>query len=222
MTDLSKDPSGTPEPTPVAADQDSDSVTTQKDSVQYETYRKVLSEKKRQAELNTQLQAKLSELENAEKERQETQLKEQNQWQELAKLKEQEAEQARQEAMALRSQQQDARKLDAVLNALPGQVPRDYWGLIDLEKVIVNPDTGDIEATSVKSLADEFIQRHKRVIDFPGSGARIDPQAPQPNGAGSVSINDFAKMSADEKAANLGKIDGMPDWLKSSQGRRQQ
>lgn len=185
------------------------------DTVKYESYRKVVGQNKRLSEDVTQMRERLQAMEDAEKARHEKQLQEQNQWQELAKIKEQEAAEARAEAQALKEQQLEARKLDAVLRAIPGKVDRDYWSLFDLDKVLVNPDTGQIEDTTVRSLADDFLTKHRRVVDFPASNARIDPTAPVPNrSTGTLSHDDWLALSDDQKQARVNDLADVPDFLK--------
>jgi flagellar biosynthesis GTPase FlhF len=198
------------EPTPVQSAQPKSS---ESDSVRYETYRRVLSEKKREAERRAEVEARLEELEAAERNRKEAELKEQNKYQELLQLREKELAEERQKAKDLEERQINAVKLNKVLDAIPGNVPSKYWVHVDVSKVLVNPNTNEIDPASVQHVVKDFMEEHHQLIERPVSQAKIDPAAPEPNGAGRISADQWNKMSKEERKKSVGQVDGMADWM---------
>ena len=43
----------------------------------------------------------------------------------------------------------------------------DYYGLVDFDKIVINPDTKKVEVDSVKSLVGEFVKNHPRLVSSP-------------------------------------------------------
>lgn len=60
----------------------------------------------------------------------------------------------------------NAVKLNAVYEQLPGKIKNPaYAHFIDTTKVVINPDTGEIDSDSVKTVVDIFMMEHKDLID---------------------------------------------------------
>lgn len=208
--DPNKGAGGTPDPDPVDPPQD-DPPKAAKDSVAYGTYQKVLGEKKRAAQENSDLRERLAALETADKERQEDELKEQNKYKELLELREKEAAALKAEADQLKEEQRNVRKLNAVVRALPSELPRKYWRFVDLNSVIVNPDTEEVDEMSAKSVAEGFIKEFPEAFGKPG--APKDNQAPVPNGSGEVTLEALKAMKTSREARESLSAAGAPDWM---------
>jgi len=156
----------------------------QEDKVAYETYRRVLSEKKK-------MQERLEQLEKLAREREEAELKEKEKWQEYAKLKEKEALEIKQKYDEEIKAKTDMIKMSSFLDAIDGVVPREYWSLIDLEKIVVDPATNMPDPLSVQQAAKEFQTKYYKVIEK-------KPVAKTPNDApkagGTLSYEDWLKL----------------------------
>lgn len=181
-------------------------------SVKYENFQRVLGEKRKAAEENQALKAKIAEFEADEKRRKENELRKQNKYKELLELREKEANDAKSELQLYKQQRENAKKLDSVLKLIPGNVPSDYWMLIDTDKVLVDPESGEVDRSSADIVAKEFIERHSRLIDRPGNNAPPDNQAPQPHGSGKLTYEDWLKLSPADKKARAAELDA-PEWM---------
>ena len=129
---------------------------TSKDTVQYDTYKKVLAEKKRVQEQNASIQQQLDQLLMDQKTAEESKMVENQEYKKLLDLKAEELTKTVSELTSMRSAQANAVKLDAFLNAIGGKVDRKYWGLVDLESIVVDPSTGLVEEMSVTKLVETF------------------------------------------------------------------
>lgn len=128
----------------------------------------LLGEKKKVAE-------RLKSLETLQKEKEEKELKEKEDFKTLVQLREEELNKTKSELESERFQRQQGMKLDAFLSILDGKVDSKYWGMIDLEKISVNPDTKQIDQMSVGKAVEEFKKTYPELIK---SG---NPQVPPAN-----------------------------------------
>jgi hypothetical protein len=222
MTDLSNGSSGAPSQVSSANGgeiDDSGSAGNQKDVVKYETYQRTVGQYKKASEENAELRKRLQDLEKAEKARVEQDLLEQNKYKDLLDLREKEAQAAKAELEELKHARIEARKLDAVLKHIQGHVSSEYWVLIDTNKVIINPNTNEIDEASVDLVAKEFVKRHSRLIDFPNSNnARMDNKGAIPNGSGKLTRDEWIKLGATERAKRAKEVADMPDWMVGNNG----
>lgn len=151
MANDSFSPSGTP-----SASSGSDSNPENKDTVAYDTYRKVLSEKKRRDEENEKLQAQLKEFENKEKERVEAELKQKGDLQKLLDLKKQEKASIEAKLKEKETFIENHMKVQAFKAEIKGIIPEQFERLIDVTKIIIDPSTGRPDPVSVANAAREF------------------------------------------------------------------
>jgi len=169
--------------------------------------KKVMTEKKNQGERLKSVEAELEAFKAKEKERTENSLKEQNQWKEYATLKETEAKEAREKLQTHEQNLDSAEKFNALLDAIPGNVKKDYWPLLQnhLSKVIKNPDTGEIDEVSVKQVADMVRNSYPEIIQN-GNGRNLPQDAAQPNQF--FDKSQWDAMSPEDKKKNL------PEYVK--------
>lgn len=157
-------------PQPAGGDAGTDQAATStaqasKDSVQYDTYKKVLGEKKRMQEQFTKAQEELEQMRAAQKQAEEAKLAENQEYKKLLELRTQELEKTNSELKSMRQSHTNAQKLDAFLSALGGKVDKKYWGLIDIDRVVTDPETGGVDEMSVTKLVEDFRAEHGRLID---------------------------------------------------------
>lgn len=153
---------GTP---PVADPGNSDPKT-----VPYESHRALLDEKKKAETKARELQEKLDarEREDAEKS---------GDLKKMIELEKKRADALEARVKANDEQEQNRRKLAAVLGALEGQVDAKFFNLIDFEKVILD-DSGNANALSVKEVADAVARNYPEIIKKKG-GPQLPANAPQ-------------------------------------------
>lgn len=132
--------------------------------VSHETYMKVLGEKKAAS-------AKLREFEDNAKKAEEERLKKDGDWKGLIEAREVEIAHLRKSLEdtstrfeKLNSRVTNGEKLSSVLTALGSDVPSKYFGLIDIDDVTVNPETGVIDELTAKKVADRFKKEYPEVL----------------------------------------------------------
>lgn len=131
----------------------------------------LLSEKKKVSE-------KYKSLEQQLKEKQELELKEKEDFKTLVKLREEELQKTKAELETERIQRQQGMKLDAFLSVLDGKVDSKYWGMIDLEKIAINPDSRQIDEMSVAKAVEDFKKTYPELIKT-GLAQATPANAPQ-------------------------------------------
>lgn len=176
----------------------------QKDVVKYETYKKVLDEKKRRDGELDELKKRLNtlEAEKAEKEKKEAEAK--GDLQKLLELERQEKAKARQELDEIKGTLASGSKLKAVLDSINGKVDEQYWKLLDLDKVVIDPNTGLPDQTSVQAAAKEFETNYALVIKKPTS-AKLPNDAPQ-GGGGKLTYEAWLKLPLKEKGERMKEV----------------
>lgn len=163
-----------------------------KDSVAYDTYQKVLSEKKKAAERLAVLEA-----EKAERDRKDMEAK--GEYQKLIELERKRADEALSKVSAFEEQMAHARKLKALLDALGGQVDDKFLGFLPIDQIAVDPESKEVNLTSVASVAENFKKNFPELIKNP-NGPRLPNAAPQGNDAGKISEAEWNKLPPKEMA----------------------
>ena len=176
---------------------------TSKDTVQYDTYKKVLAEKKRVQEQNASIQQQLDQLLMDQKTAEESKMVENQEYKKLLDLKAEELTKTVSELTSMRSAQANAVKLDAFLNAIGGKVDRKYWGLVDLESIVVDPSTGLVEEMSVTKLVETFRKEHGRLIDTLSASNQLPNKFPKGTDG---KASGFAEKSLTEKQKELAEF----------------
>ncbi len=188
------DPSGV-KPAPVAAEQAQNESNAgvvepnKENKVDYATYLKVLDEKKK-------LQAAVKAREAADKERSEAELKEKQEWKKLAELREKEVLEIKAKEAETQKFIANSRKMDAFLKALPGEIEKQYWPLIDLEEIACNPETGIPDAQAVQKYATEFQASYGKILSKP-NGPKMPNEAANGSGAG-LTYEEWLKLPTAE------------------------
>jgi hypothetical protein len=167
-----------------------------KDTVNYETYQRAVTEAKKAKEALRKAEEEL-------KAKQEAELKETNNYKELVKLREQELEKERLEKSSLQSVIESGSKMQAFLAEVQGDLPQQFWSLVDLDKIVINPETKMPDKQAVTAYAREFEQQYSRVLDKPNAG-KLPANAPQAGNA--LTYEAWLKMSPSEKRKNLAVV----------------
>lgn len=150
-----------------------------KDSVAYDTYRKLLGEKKKRDEELEAAKARLSELQKAERERHEAELKQKEDFKSLLQLREEEMKKKDSELHELKSSLEAGAKLRAFLDSVNGVVEKQYWTLVDIDQIKIDPTTNMPDPISVESLARKFEQEYGLVLKAKGAPKTLPNTAAQ-------------------------------------------
>ena len=167
---------------PVAAPE----VKAERDSVALDTHRKLLDEKKK-------VQAKLDELLAKDKEREEADARKRGDYEALLKTREDELQKEREKRQTLESTFERGQKLNAVVEALGGNLEPKWYKLIDVSKVPINPDTGEVDQMSVANLVDALKKEWPEMVKTTNSLPSAAPKG-LPNGSGAISRSEWLKL----------------------------
>jgi hypothetical protein len=213
MSEENQMPSGQADPKPVAEGQLDQASESSRDSVQYETYRKVLSEKKRRDEELAEARRELEEIRARDKANKEKELIEQNKWQEYAKAKEEEAKAAIERVRSYEEREIASRKLDRVLSGVGDPIDSKFWGLINIDSVAYNPESGEFDETSLNAEIQRIKTQMPEIITR-RQNASFDASAPAKNGNSQIDLQKFASMSKAEKKLAVGQLHSVPEWMR--------
>lgn len=195
------------------ADGNTDSTqSTSNSPVSYEAHRRLLTEKKKKEEelrVKDELLAKY-ELEN--KERIENELKAKEDYKKLLEMRDKEIQEKDHKLKSIETEIQESAKFSAFLEAIPGQVPKKYWQMIDTAQIVIDPTTGQPDPGSVKKAAEFFQNTYGELIVNPG-------RAKMPNQAASGPVEPMTEelwksLSPKEKKQRL------PDYVASLKQQR--
>lgn len=175
---------------------------TANDVVKYETYSRVLSEAKK-------LKEKVKEYETVLQQSQEQKLKEQNEWKALA---EQYKAKLDQTSHVLQEQEKsivNGLKYHEFEKHLGGKLKdKDYATFVDFDRIILNPETKQVDEDSVKAVASDFIKKHASLVEFQGSG-KLPNQAATSFAPGAKPVEEMTSKELEKQIlqlAALGKI----------------
>lgn len=180
-----------------------------KDTVAYSTYTKVLSEKKKRDEELEATRKKLSELEKAEKSRIEADLKAKEDYKALLAVRDEELKKRDLELTDIKGSLEHGAKIRAFLDKVNGVVSEQYWKLIDIDSIKMDPNTGMPDALSVEAIAKKFEQDYALVIKSKDAPKHLPNDAA--NGAGGAKMT-VAEWSALKTSKEMKEKKHLVDW----------
>ena len=152
------------------------------DTVAYETHRKLLGEKKKLTEKHQAVLEELEALKGQVKSRETKELEEKEEYKKLWEQSKAERDELNNKLSSFQQEQTNSRKLRSFLNTLDGKVAEKWWGHIDLDKILVNPDTGAVDEMSVTKYVEQFQKEYPEIIV-----KQKDPPMPSPAPGGNPS-----------------------------------
>lgn len=201
MTEKTTDASGADQKSSGQMEGADDSANASKDTVAYDTYKKVLSEKKKRDEELKAAQDEITKFKKLEKERVEAELKQKEDYKKLLELRENEKSEIEQKFNSLHSQIQEGLKFQSFLEALPGQLPKKFWKMVDTSQIVIDPATGEPDPVSVKKAAESFQAEFGELIVQQGK-AKL-PNASAKVGAAPITKELWQGLSPKEKKERL-------------------
>ena len=166
MTEKQTDSSGVTEAEAGGKDQE-------KQTVAYESYQKVLGEKKAfQAKFN-ELQEQFNSVMDTQKQAEANRLSEEGDYKKLLELREKEIQDFKakvdtlsQERDGAIKENRDTWKLQAFYQELPGKIKKtEYLNFIDLDSIVFDPETREIDPASLKSTVSSFMENYSDLVD---------------------------------------------------------
>jgi len=157
-----------------------------KDTVQLETHRKLLDEKKK-------LQARLDAFEADKRAQEEADARKRGDLELILKNRDAELEAEKQKRTAIESRLEVGFKMNAVIDALGGNLDAKWHRLIDVSKVPINPETGEVDAASVAKLAQELKREWPEMVK---TNSSLPANAPRgfDNGSGAISRKEWLAL----------------------------
>jgi hypothetical protein len=181
------------------------------DVVEYATHRKLLGEKKILQEKYSTNLARLAELEESEKAREESSLRDQNKYKELLEQKEKELEESKNRLSLVEKDRSDSYKLSSFLTNMGGsKIDSQYFSLIPLDDICID-ETGEVDQQSVIEAVNKFKVSHPRLV--------VDPKKDLPankigSKSGGLSYQEWRNLGSDkemrERYKELTIVDGVP------------
>lgn len=164
-----------------------------------EKHLKLLDEKKKVQADRDAMAAKVAEYEAKEREREDEAAKKRGDFEARIKSRDEELAKEREKRLALETRMIIAQKVNAVIDALGGNLDPKWTQLIDVKNVELHPETGEIDANSVAKVADTLKKVWPEMVK--GNGSRLPADAPQGNAAGKITRAEWNKLSSKEMIA---------------------
>jgi hypothetical protein len=176
------------------------------DVVAYETHRKLLGEKKRLEEQHAAAAQKIKEYESQAKLKEESELKQKEEWKKLLEIREKELAEAKQQVHVKDELISTSLKRRALLDAVNGSVPEQYWGLMPLEEIALNPETGMPDESSVQAIARKFESTFADVVK--PKGAKGLPNTAAGGPPKKMTVSEWKQLpSSKEMKAKMAEVD---------------
>lgn len=160
--------------------------------VTLETHRRLLDEKKKD-------RAKLDELLEKERIREEADALKRGEFDKIRQADKEELAKERQRRIQLEEAFNKGMKLNAVIEALGGNVDPRLHRLIDLSEVAVDPDTGEVESLTAAKVAESLKREWPELVRQNGRLPAAAPQGLQ-GGAGKIAYAEWLKLPPKEMA----------------------
>jgi vacuolar-type H+-ATPase subunit I/STV1 len=169
------------------------------EKVDYKTFKRLLAQRKADSEKFEALEKELNSFKSEKQKIEEEKLKAEGNWKELLESREKSLQELQeklqekdQEVKTYETHIQEATKLQSLQDALGGKFKKpEYMNLVDTSKIAIDPDTGNVDQTSLKSYADHFLKEHKELLNL--SKPQINDNAP--HHTGSLTYEEWVKLA---------------------------
>jgi DNA repair exonuclease SbcCD ATPase subunit len=95
------------------------------------------------------------------------------------------------------------RKASAFEMELGGKLRRqDYWKHVDFDSIAINPETGEIDKSSLSTVAQTFTKEYKELIDF-GVNGNIPNGSATGSGSTSLTLEQWKKLPLKERKKRM-------------------
>lgn len=95
------------------------------------------------------------------------------------------------------------KKAAAFEKVLGGKIKHDaYWSHVDFDKIVVNPESGQIDGQSLKTAAESFLETHKELVDF-GANPNLPNGTPGSGGTGKITHEQWKKLPLAERRKRM-------------------
>lgn len=175
-----------------------------KDTVKYETHKKLLDEKKKLQAAHEELQAKLKAIDDEKEATAKAELEKKGELTKLLEIERANAKKLKEDHESLKGTLDRGAKLRAVLDKINGEVEEAYWPLLDITDVVIDEKSGLPDESSVQAAAEKFEKSYAKVISK-GNGAQLPGDAPK-GGKGNLTYDAWAKLPYKERAERMHEV----------------
>lgn len=188
------------ENTPVETPQSSVNEGGKGDKVAYESYQKLLSEKKR-------MQAENNRLKQEAEARQKQELEAQAKFKELWESEKQRSVSLEEQVNVFQERWNDALKLDAFQNALGDskRIDPKYSGFIDTSKILIDPETNKVDKVSAQREVERVVNEYPEIVKSTVT-THLPNETPSPGKA--LTRAEWLKLPAKEMAKRMKEVTG--------------
>lgn len=179
------------------------------DTVSRDAYEKLLDEKKKLAEQRKAQDEELKKYRDADEEKKRKDLESKGEYEKAIALEREARKKSDDELESYRKKDKNRTKLAAVLDSVGGTIDSKFYGLIDYEDVVLDPESGDVNEMSVTKVVENLKKKYPEIIKT-DKGAKMPDGSPRGAGGGPnrISIADFEKLSVkDQQKYKFDQID---------------
>lgn len=138
---------------------ENETVNEEKDTVKYATYKKLLNQRKKDAE-------ELKELREFKEALEEKEAKEKGNYEALLKSREEKIQTLESKLTSYEQDLTEGTKLQAFVDRLPGPVKRqEYLSFVNLDEIALDPETKKVDEHSLKNAVDDFVKNYGDLLD---------------------------------------------------------
>lgn len=175
----------------------------QQGEVSYTTYKKTLTQLKNLQEKHKENESLLMQYQQKEKESEQKRLEEQGEYKKLLEMERTKLSQFEEERDQYKNKLITAHKLNAFTEKLPSKISRpEYYKHIDVESIIIDPETGLVDETSVDNAVSSFVKDHHQLLDT----KRVPMPSDSPSGSSKLTYDQWMKLPVKEKRARIREV----------------
>jgi len=135
------------------------------DFVSHETHKKLLGQRKRDQQVISELQDKLSHFENLEREKAEADAEKRGEFDKVLASYKERMSSLEQENQGYKKSISNSIKMNSFLNKLPGKIKKqEYTKFIDLDEIALDPESGAVDETTLESSVSKFVENYSDLI----------------------------------------------------------
>lgn len=176
-----------------------------KGTVAYETFQKVLGEKKARDARLKEVEEKLAGFEKAQLEAEEAKLRDQGEFKSLLDKEKTLRLQKEEELNGLKMGLQNSIKRQSLEEKLGGKLKKsEYATFIPFDRISMDPETMRVDEASVSEVAEYFAKEHKELLDFGTRG--VTPPGGAPKTSPKLTYESWSKLPLKEQKARMHEL----------------
>lgn len=173
------------------------------DYVSHTTYKKTLTQLKNTQEKYKEREALLQQYQIKEQEAEKKRLEEQGEYKKLLEMERQQKVQSQKERDEYKKSLLDAHKLNAFNEKLPSKISNPkYYNFVDTDSIVIDPETGLVDETSVDNAVNTFVKEHHQLLDT----KKVPLPSDSPSNSSSLSYEQWLKLPLKERRARMKEV----------------